>query len=523
MREADLPDWIMKTSATGLLVLMTSILGWPQEPASPHGDTVSSEVRQLHEEVRELRAAIAELRSESAQYRAETAELRRELQAHDFSAMKTTAPPEPNENVAPATTPEAASTSSQTLEGRVASLEESSRLLSGKVDEQHQTKVESASKYHVRLSGLVLFDLFSNHGAVDNQDFPSYAGAPTAYGSHGSFAASLRQSELGLEVFGPRIAGAKTTGNIQVDFAGGLANTLNGANYGLLRLRAANLRMDWERTSIVAGQDSVFLSPLSPTSLSSLAVPAFGYAGNLWGWLPQVRVEHRFDLNENQRLTLQGGILDNFTGEPPYSQYNRGVQAGERSSQPGFGARMAWSRNVFGLPLTIGTAGYYSRQNWGFDRYDDGWAGMADWEVPLAQAVSLTGEFYRGKAIGGLAGGIGRSILFSGDPLSATTQIRPFNSTGGWAQLKWKINPKLEINGAAGLDNSFAADLRAFPVSQSYYDPTLAQNRNGLLNFIYHPRSNLLFSAEYKHLRTTRVDGNIQSAEQVNLLMGVLF
>jgi hypothetical protein len=49
------------------------------------------------------------------------------------------------------------------LEERVASLEETSQLLNSKVDDQYQTKVESASKYRVLLSDLVLLDLLNNH------------------------------------------------------------------------------------------------------------------------------------------------------------------------------------------------------------------------------------------------------------------------------------------------------------------------------------------------------------------------
>jgi hypothetical protein len=105
---------------------------------------------------------------------------------------------------------------------------------------------------------------------------------------------------------------------LQADFAGGFPNTLNGVDSGLFRLRVASMRMDWEHTSIVAGQDDLFLSPQSPTSFASLAVPALSYAGNLWGWIPQVRVEHRIELAERQSLLIQGGLLDNLTGEPPY-------------------------------------------------------------------------------------------------------------------------------------------------------------------------------------------------------------
>ena len=152
---------------------------------------------------------------------------------------------------------------------------------------------------------------------MDSQDVPTWAIPEIPNVSGQTFGASLRQSEIGLEVFGPHLAGARTSGNLQLDFAGGSPNVPNGVNFGLARLRIASMRMDWKNTSIVAGQDNSFFSPLSPTSFASLAIPAFSYAGNLWGWIPQVRIEHRFDLSEGQSIMLQGGIMDNVTGELP--------------------------------------------------------------------------------------------------------------------------------------------------------------------------------------------------------------
>ena len=103
----------------------------------------------------------------------------------------------------------------------------------------------------------------------------------------------------------------------------------NGVDSGLFRLRVASLRMDWENTSIVAGQDKLFLSPLSPTSFASLALPAFSYAGNLWGWIPQVRLEHRFDLSPGQNITLQAGIWTTLTGNSLRSDASSTPAAGE--------------------------------------------------------------------------------------------------------------------------------------------------------------------------------------------------
>ena len=120
-----------------------------------------------------------------------------------------------------------------------ASLEEEYQLLSGKVDDQYQTKVESASKYRVRLSGIVLMNLVSNQGVVDSIDLPTLAYAQPPGGSGGSFGATLRQSEIGFEAFGPTVAGAKTTADLQLDLAGGFPSVPNGINSGLVRLRTA--------------------------------------------------------------------------------------------------------------------------------------------------------------------------------------------------------------------------------------------------------------------------------------------
>jgi hypothetical protein len=273
----------------------------------------------------------------------------------------------------------------------------------------------------------------------------------------------------------------------------------------------------------VAGQDNIFFSPLSPTSFASLIVPGFNYAGNLWAWVPQVRVEHRFEVSSTSSLTWQAGILDNLTGESPRFQSQRIPQAGERSSQPGYGLRVAWTRSAFGQPMTIGIGGYYSRQDWGFNRHVDGWAGTADWDLPLVRWLSLSGEFYDGDAVGGLGGGSGRSVVFSGLPTDPAARVRGLDSVGGWSQLKFKPTLRWEFNGGFGFDNALAEDLRAFAVNQSNPDLAPARNRGSFINFIYRPYSNLLFSAEYRRLRTFLGNGSSQTGDQVNLMMGVLF
>jgi hypothetical protein len=524
----------------GALLLAALALGagtaWCQSVATGANEPaaeLAQSVRDLEAQVKELRNAVSELRSEAAQYHAETLELRRELET-----ARTQGPHETGvASVGEASVSEAQGRATGYLPSEPAdanrpgpptdkhpmTMAERLQLLTAKVDDQYQSKVESASKYHVRLNGLLLLNLFSNRGYMDNADSPHLVEERAPDQARGNFGGTLRQSIFGLEVTGPEWLGAKTTGNVQVDFAGGFPNTLNGVSFGLVRMRTATFRMDWQNTSVVGGQDVLFFSPQTPSSLASLAEPALSYAGNLWSWTPQLRVEHRVRLSENSSISLQGGILDPLTGEPPLQQFYRSPQAGEASNAPGVGSRVAWTTQFFGQPLTLGVGGYYSRENWGFDRTVDGWAGTSDWSLPLGHFFTVTGEFYRGRAIGGLGGGIGRSVLFNGTLNVPTTIVHGLDDMGGWSQLKFKPTSTLEFNAAYGQDSSFANEVRAASASTSYFDPKQSANRSAFVNFIYHPRSALLFSLEYRRLRTITIGDPFNSGNHVNLGMGILF
>lgn len=505
---------LVSLAAALACLVLTSTPMWPQQSMPQHPDAQIGDLNQaIHElqgQVRELRQTVNELRDESNRYRQETTELRHELESRMPAAPQLPVQQAPVE-------------ASRNSEGdRISKLEDDVQLLSGKVDEQYQTKVESASRYRVRLSGIVLFNMFSNRGTVDSIDTPSFAVNPGFTDSGGTFGGTLRQSLLGLEIFGPQFAGAKTSANIQFDFAGGFPNTLNGVSFGVMRLRTGTVRLDWTKTSIVAGQDALFFAPLSPTSFASLSTPALAYAGNLWAWTPQLRVEHRFALSDNSSLALQAGILDPFTGEAPSNEYVRQPLAGEKSGQPAYALHLGWSQKS-DHGVKVGVGGYYSRQNWNVEHSVDGWAAIADWDVPLGSLFRLSGEFYRGRAVGGLGGGIGRSVVFNGPLTSPATTVLGLNSAGGWTQLKFTPAPRIEFNGAVGEDNPYAADLTSFPAAQSTFDPSLVRNRGGFANAIYRPRSDLVLSFEYRRIRTFKVPANSVTANQLNFAVGVLF
>jgi hypothetical protein len=502
------------------LVIMSGLrcAAQTQPPASAESNSTNAALGELQSQVRELKEMVLQLQQQTVASRTEITRLREELETRRNAGDATIV-----DEQSPAY---AASTTAQ-LEQRVDQLEGDQQLLNGKIDDQYQTKVESASKYRVRFSGIVLFNLFGNSGSVENQDVPTWANPPDPMGSTGSVGGTLRQTILGFEAFGPEVMGAHTSANVNFDFGGGFPSTNDGVNYGLVRLRTAAIRLDWKDTSVIAGQDALFLSPQSPTSFASLIVPPLSYAGNLWSWTPQLRVEHRFELSGDSKVTLQGALMDPLTGEPPadgYYTWYRTPDAGEEARQPAYAMRVAYSHPLFGQTFTVGAGGYYSRENWGFDRIVNGWAATMDINVPLNRRFALSAEFYRGAAIGGLGAALGRSVVSDGMLSNPDAYVNPVNAVGGWAQLKFRATPKLEFNGAFGQDSPFAADIRYFgDQSQSDAPAYFTANRGAFGNVIYRPRSDLLFSMEYRRLRTFTIYDSSYDAGQLNLSVGVLF
>ncbi len=512
--------------------------------AAPAADVraLSDAIRELQSQVQILHSQLSELRTEQDQARAEARDLRIELsltRAHfapatpaagayqTVSSSNLRAPLWPASatlgETAPVETAPAAPAQQPPVADRLGKLEEDQQLAAAELKDQYQTKVESGSKYRLRLSGMVLLNMFSNRGAgVDNQDFPTLALEPQPLDSSGSFGGSLRQSQIGVQVFGPDIAGAHTSADVNFDFAGGFPETPYGTSTGFVRLRTGTVRLDWAHTSLIAGQDHLFFAPLAPTSLASLAIPALSNSGNLWSWTPQIRLEHRVALSDSSSLLFQGGILDSFTGDSP-SDYYRSATAGEKSGQPAYATRIAWSHHLFGQDLIAGFGGYYARQNWGFNRTVDGWTGTTDLTVPLGHLFEFTGEFYRGRAVGGIGGGIEQSIVLTGPLTDPATRLQGLNSMGGWTQLKFKPKPKFEVNGAFGQDNPFANQINLFSVNPSYYDSFVARNHSSFVNFIYQPRSDVLFSIEYRRIRTFIFGGDSFDANHVNFSLGYLF
>ena len=486
------------------------IVGQLTTANSPSDDPLKGLMAQMEQ----LRLALNDMRDQLAESRREGRELRQELQTvkEQLNSIRAVSAKPDGKNVVDAKTMD-----------RVAALSEEQELLGAKVEDQYQTKVESGSKYRVRLSGLALLNVVSTKGSVDNLDVPGIARPKSPQDSNGSFGATLRQSLITLEVVGPSWRGARISGDLSFDFFGGFPATSGGITSGLMRLRTAKLLFDWPNTTVLMGQEAPFFSPLSPTSLASTAYPALSSSGNIWAWTPQIHVERRVAVSDTSKFVMQFGILAPLSGESPAAEYDWMPAAGERSRVPAYAMRLAWQHAAGDRDVTLGMGSYYSRQNWGFGRTVDAWAATADWDIPLGKWFALSGEAYRGRAIGGLGAGASGSVLFRGVPSLSTSSVLALNSAGGWAQFKFKPLERMEFNAAFGEDYPFRQGLRPLLTARSIEGSPASRNASGFLNVIYQARSNLLFSIEYRRLWTSSFYTPKQTADHVSFSSGIVF
>jgi hypothetical protein len=397
-------------------------------------------------------------------------------------------------------------------------------ILEAQVKQHEQSKVESVSKYPVRFTGLVLFNSFLNDGNVDNIDLPSVAQPPVAGASTLTAGASVRQTILGVQVTGPHLFGAQSFAEVNMDFYGGIPYSNYGTVAGVIRLRTAEMRLTWDRDTVEVGFTDPLISPLNPTSYASVAEPSMAWAGNLWTWAPQASYQHRFGTATSPHFAWQAGLWD-----PPTPGYNadalfRASSAGERSGQPAYESRVSFARDNKADGLQVGLGGYYSRQSY-TGRSGDSWASTADWRLPMGKVFELSGEAYRGRAIGGLGGGVYKDVVTGLDPVTGLSKFRLLNAAGGWTQAKLHFTRSIEANGAIGLDDGFSRDFHSLNLTGATGNNTLlrARNRMATMNLIFSPKTYLILSPEYRRIWTWPINSARSTANVFTMTFGLRF
>lgn len=521
---------LRKAHVIGLCVLITAANGGSsfaqnapaaadaQKSADLSGQELNGKIERLTRSLEETQSELAKSRGEIEQLRAMLGEVLKRMDASATAAMA------PQGTKASESTPGAAGQAQGAPAAQIS--QDDWDLLNARVEEQRQTKVESGSKFRLKLSGLALFNAFDTRGSVDNLDVPSIAVPRLAGFPAGGLGATVRQSIIGLTGIGPELFGARTSADLQMSFYGGLPSGYTATTSGIANLRILRVRFDWENTSAIAGLDYPFFSPNLPTTYTSVAVSGFAGAGNLWAYTPTIRVEHRFG-GAGTPFKVEAGVLDpsaniNFT-----ANNNLRVPGSTESSHlPTYAFRVSYNRKSEERPASFGVSGVSSPQEYFGGYRQDGWAAITDWKFGLLPHTEVSGQFFTGRGIDGF-GGLPENPYPIQNVVAYNAVVAPLLADvgviGGWSQLKYRVNARNEFNVAAGTGDRKSAALRQ--ILSMNFVPALIPARNEMIfaNYIFRPRSDLLFSAEYRRIRTYEVAGAPDRAGQVGLAVGFLF
>jgi hypothetical protein len=370
---------------------------------------------------------------------------------------------------------------------------------------------------------MVLFNTFVNEGVVDQPDLPTLALYRAPGESHGSVGAGVRQTMLNFDGRGPKLWNGQLSADVSLDFFGGVTAGTESAPAGIVRMRTAGIAWESQNDLLRLGYDGPLISPLSPTSLATIAEPALAWSGNLWTWAPQLRWEHRFTLSDDRQVGFEFGLYDpSYTAEDAIEAL-RFVSPGEAARQPAYETRFSYRAGKDERALQLGFAGYYDRKNYGSGETLDTWAGAADWELPVTAHGQWSGEFYRGRGVGSLGGGAYYDFYRYTDPDSGAQEISGLDSTGGWTQWNWRFSQTMQLNAVAGQDSGYASELRqSVPAS---YDPLdyYARNRTLMANFIYRPWLSFVLSPEFRRISSWPITGYVHTANVYTLSAGYEF
>ncbi len=472
------------------------------------------ELKHAREENQNLERLLEQALQELTQLRQEVSLMRSQM----LSSQSRVTPAAPLEGMRPGSGEvpvqnKVPASSEDNLAARLSQVEDQVELNTAQIKEHAQTKVESDSRFKVRLFGTVLNNTYFNTNDSAEEAVPTAAPPPSASGTGHNLGATLRQTQFGFAMTGPKVGAAQLSADVDFDFFGGVDGAYEGDVLGALRMRTATARLDGPLTSFAIGLMSPMFSPLNPTSLAAVYYPALGESGNLWQWRPQMVIERRIPVSETEGFVLQGGLMMPF-GET--------VDGTRLQGRPGYESRIAFARTLdTDRRLEIGFGGYFYPQLLGFQRSVDSYAVSSDWMIPLTRRLVLSGEAYFGQSISldeQSGGNIAEAFAFSGPLDNPTTTVRGIHSIGGWAQLSAKATPKLEFNMAYGADDPRNRDIFA-----GLFDPTTRLNNQTVsVNSIYRLRSDFLISVEYRRLWTTYPEARTTNGH-VNLAIGYVF
>ncbi len=384
-------------------------------------------------------------------------------------------------------------------EASVQQLDERLAIQERRTDEQAQTKVEAVQRYPVKLSGMILANLFHNGPYAGGNDLPTRAAA-TAGRQIGGI--TFRQSIVGFQYMGGQtLLGGRVRGSVFLDFFDGLSEA---NNFYPVRVRTASVEIDWANRSLGFVQDKPLFSQRDPSSFSFQGVSPLTGSGNLWRWQPQVRFEQRWGSEDATLARAQVALIQ--TSED--SGFNLpAARFSTARKQPGLEGRFAVSHTwENGAKLELAPGFHVSNSRIDSFGVRSGLVSI-EWLARPASMLELTGLFWRGQNVHHFGAFRQSFRLVNGRPEAVRSQ-------GGWAQAAFPVTPRLTFNLFGGAHDDRDSDLTA---------GAIGLNRTGAANVQFRLAPNVIVSLEALQTRTSPLGQGTRRNNRYDLGVAYLF
>jgi len=305
-------------------------------------------------------------------------------------------------------------------------------------------------------TGLTNYVFSGNAGSADYRTMLAYF--PVVYGktkamNNGSLVADPRHTRFGFKLMGPMALGAKTSAVIEADFWGMTVASGTGIRQGQLRMRHANVRMDWTseyyKAYLLMGQfwsiamadpqaqpNMVTFIPLGKTGLLFMREPQITLGQTLGTKAISLRLETSAarvmggDDPGATSVTYNGNnailqVVNNLYPGANNTQVDS-IGRGEASKKPGFRGRVALeSSPIDDLSLTLGGTTQYQIEKHeipqavllsnvpmtGMSKKVDSFVWQVYTNITYSFA-SIIGAYWRGKNLDTFLSGLDQGVVW---------------------------------------------------------------------------------------------------------------
>jgi hypothetical protein len=362
-------------------------------------------------------------------------------------------------------------------------------------------------KNRIKFYGFFRLDAVYDSHRTDTGNFMFFVNNHNASGSNQDEELNIhaRTTRFGFDVNGGKLlylGSPEVTGKLELDLYGGGSESRN-----FFRMRHAYLKLNWTKYDIelLAGQTHDVISPLVSDSIDSNAI--FWNLGNTGDRHPQLRVSWSPCLGkicgEFVKLRLEAAVLR--TGAVDGQDIDVDTNNdGEDSGLPTFQWRVGMDipAMVRKKPITFGVWGSHgweeTQTRIGTNAEDDFISLLfgLDVKIPVHRMLTLSGEFWWGRNVNDLRGGIGQGIdTFHGKEIDAL---------GGWVSARFQPTDYFSLSFGYTFDNPQDEDVEDFGATGRRF------NSAAFINNVWDLGSGVSVGYEYQYILTyyNRTDGS---------------